>query len=100
MIDELRRLWTGELPLARAFWGYAVVGGLAVNLVTSLLFIYLLVLDRPVSAVLAGYGASVPFNLLVLVGVWRAAGRHPGERAHADLARVVTLAGMAILSLT
>ena len=97
---ELRRLWSGELPLAQAFWVYAAFGGVAVNLVTSVLFLVLVSLDWPFSALVAGYGVSVPYNVVATVGVWRAAGNHTGDRTHADLARFVTLIGMALLTVT
>lgn len=97
---ELRRLWSGALPLAQAFWVYAVFGGVAVNLVTSVLFLVLVSMDWPLSALVAGYGVSVPYNVVATVGVWRAAGRHQGNRTHADLARLVTLIGMALLTVT
>jgi len=47
-----------------------------------------------------GYVCSVPYNLVAVVGVWRSAARHQGERAHAELARLVTLVGMILLSMT
>ena len=37
LVGELHRLWSSEVPLDKAFWGYAVMGGLAINLTTSLL---------------------------------------------------------------
>lgn len=96
----LRRLWAGEMPLGRAFWIYAVAGGLAVNLTTSVLFLVLISADRPALALIAGYALPVPYNLVALVGVWRAADRYRGERMHADLARVVTLVVIVILTVT
>ena len=98
--SEARRLWRGDLPLGRAFWTYAVLGGLVVNMTTSALFLVLAVNHRMIAALIAGYALSVPYNLIVLVGVWRSAGRYQGERSHADLARFVTLGLMAVLSMT
>lgn len=94
------RLWSGKLPLGEAFWTYAVIGGLAVNVSTTLGFLALLVADRPVAALLVGYALSVPYNMAVTVGVWRSAGRHAGDPRLARLARVVTVVGMIVLSLT
>src|SRR5918994_3066693 len=99
-MTRLRALWFGELPLGEAFWTYAVTVGIAVNLATSLLFLVLISWDRPVTALFAGYALSVPYNVIALVWVWRSAARYEGERIHADLARVVSLVGMALLSLT
>lgn len=97
---KLRALWAGELPLSEAFWTYAVAIGLTVNVVSSLLFLALITADRPLAALLVGYVCSVPYNVLAVVGVWRSAARHEGERAHAELARLVTLVGMILLSVT
>jgi hypothetical protein len=99
-MSRLRALWSGELSLGEAFWTYAVTVGLAVNLTTSLLFLVLLSWDRPIAALFVGYALSVPYNVLALVGVWRSAARYEGERLHADLARIVSLVGMVLLSLT
>jgi hypothetical protein len=99
-MTRLSRLWRGELPLPEAFWNWAVLGGLAVNGITSILFLALIVADYPVTAIVVGYVFSVPYNIIVAVGVWRSAGRFQGDRRWADLARAVTVIGMALLSVT
>lgn len=97
---RLRALWSGDLPLGEAFWTYAVGVGLAVNLITSLLFLVLISWDHPLAALFVGYALSVPYNIVALVGVWRSASRYDGPRTHADLARIVSLVGLVLLSLT
>ncbi len=99
-MSNLHRLWRGELALGHAFWTWAVFGGLVVNAVTSGLFLLLMMDGRPVAAFIAGYGLSIPYNIVASVGVWRAAGRYPGARRRADLARAVTIIGMVLLSLS
>lgn len=68
------------MPLEEAFWAWAVGGGLVVNLFTSFLFLALIAADRTLAAAVAGYGLSVPYNIVVTVGVWRAAERYEGSR--------------------
>jgi hypothetical protein len=97
---KLRALWRGDLPLGEAFWTYAVSLGLVLNLVTTLLFLMLLSWDRPIAALFVGYAFTVPYNFIALVGVWRSAARYEGQRFHADLARIVTLVGMVLLSVS
>ena len=92
-------LWQGELPLSEAFWTWAVVGGIAVNMAAAVLFVILLLADQPFIGFLAGHGFSLPYNIAVTVGVWQAAGRYPGSRHLAALARFATVAGMALLSI-
>ena len=99
-MSALRRLWQGELPLAQAFWNWAVLGGIVVNGLTSILFLALIMSGETVAAFVAGYLFSVPYNIVVTVGVWRSAGRYQGDRRWADIARVVTVAGMVVLSIT
>ena len=99
-MNTLRRLWRGDLPLPQAFWNWAVGGGIAVNGLTSILFLILIMNDYILAAFIVGYALSVPYNVVVTVGVWRSAGRYEGDRRWADLARIVTVAAMTILSLT
>ena len=93
-------LWRGDMPLTDAFSTWAVFGGVAVNVATSVAFYALMLADHVVPALLIGYGVSLPYNFIVTVGVWRAAGRHPGSRTWAEAARIVTLSWMIVLSLT
>ena len=99
-MNVLRRLWKGDLPLQQAFWHWAVAGGLVVNLLTSVLFLALIMGDLIVTAFVVGYALSLPYNIVATVGVWRSAERYEGERRWADLARIVTVAGMILLSVT
>ena len=99
-MNGLRRLWKGETSLPDAFWNWAVLGGLAVNLFSSGLFLFLIMSDQLVLALIAGYVSSVPYNVIAAVGVWRSAERYDGERRWAGAAQIATIAGMAILSLT
>jgi hypothetical protein len=42
----------------------------------------------------------VPYNIVATVDVWRAAGRYAGPPHWAQAARVVTVVGMGVLSVT
>ena len=99
-MSRLIRLWNGELPLQEAFWNWAVIGGIAINLVTSLAFTFFLIADQLIPALLAGYALSLPYNIVAAVGVWRSADRFQGDRQWAELARLATAGGMLLLSVT
>ena len=98
--EPMMSLWRGELPLSDAFWTWAVLGAVAVNLSTSIAFLLLIMAEQPVAALIVGYAVSIPYNILALVGVWRSAARHPGPALQADLARWLSLALLAGLSVT
>lgn len=99
-INHVVRLWRGELTLEVAFWNWAVLGGLFVNLVSSALFLLLLLSDQLIAALIIGYGFSLPYNILVFVGVWRSADRYTGDQRWAELARIATAIGILLLSIT
>ena len=99
-MSRLRRLWRGDLALEDAFWNWAVIGGLIVNLTSSLVFLILIAEDRLIAAYLVGYGLSLPYNVLATVGVWRSAGRYEGDSRRAQFARAIVVIGMVILSVT
>jgi hypothetical protein len=88
---HLRQLWGGRLALGTAFWWYAIVWGTAVNVAATLLA--MAVLAAGLSAVLAVVVAAlpIPYNLVVLVAVWRSAAGYQGPKLWADLARILSL---------
>jgi hypothetical protein len=96
----LSLVWHGELSLEKVFWEWAVFGGVVVNMVSSIIFLVLVLNDYVIAAVIVGYGLSLPYNLLVSVGVWRSAERHPGNKRWAGLAKIATAIGMVLLSIT
>jgi hypothetical protein len=99
-MNTLTALWQGNLRLSDAFWTWAVLGALAINVTTSVLFLALIARDLPWIALLVGYGVSVPYNVMALVGVWRAAARHDGPPPQAELARWASLILLGVLSVT
>lgn len=99
-MEKLTALWQGDLSLGDAFWTWAVMTGLVVNVTTSILFAVLIMNDLPVPALLVGYGVSVPYNIVAVVGVWRSAARHEGPGLQAELARWTSVILMTVLSLT
>jgi len=96
----LLRLWRGELPLAEAFWTWAVLVGLAVNLFSTIGFYWLIMADQTAAAIVVGYVVSVAYNIVAGVGAWRSAGRPDADPRWAGPARLAVVLGMTILSLT
>ena len=99
-MKHLSHVWNGELSLQKVFWEWAVYGGVIINMASSLMFLILAVNDYVIAAVIVGYGFSVPYNILVSVGVWRSAERYTGDRRWAELVKVATAIGMLLLSIT
>ena len=99
-MERIRHVWNGNLPLQDIFWNWAVAGGLAVNLSSSAMFLFLASTDRIIAAVICGYLLSLPYNFIVSVGVFRAADKYEGDRRWAETIKSVTLIGMLLLSIT
>ena len=91
-------LWRGELPLDHAFWLWGVLGGGVVALFATLLALALLTAGAPAWLAALAFAAHVPWNLVLLVGVWRSAGRPEVGGDTAFLARLVFVLWVVALS--
>jgi len=91
-------LWRGEVPLGRAFWLWGVLGGGVVALFATLLTLALVAAGAPAWLAAVAFTAHIPWNLVLLVGVWRSAGRPEVGRDTARLARLTIAAWAVALS--
>ena len=103
-MSELTTFHTGDVMLERAFWNWAIAGGLIVNLTTTFGFLILTSTDHTIAALIIGYGVSIPYNIWVTIGVVRsAANPEASAGVQANRARAfvaITILGALILSLT
>ena len=99
MTNKLKSLWAGDVPLPEAFWWYAVAYGVLANFVTSGLFLILIVEDMSPWLLVPAFLLPVPYNIFVIVAVWRSAEQYQGDQKWADLARTATVVGMIIVTL-
>lgn len=97
-MNGIRRLWRGDLPLAEAFWTWAVCIGVTINMASLLGSLILVTEDRAILGLIAGHAISLPYNIIATVGVWRSAARYQGDRSWANTARIVTLILLVTLS--
>jgi hypothetical protein len=89
---RLTRLWRGEESLARAFWEYAILYGTVLNIVTTAGMFAAIAAGLPVALALAIHVSPIPYNVFVVVAVWRSAARYPGRAEWALLARIGVIA--------
>src|SRR3954453_14318612 len=83
--------WRGDLPLGRAFWLWGILGGGPVNLLATMSALALVVAGTPTWVIVVVFVAHLPWNLGLLVGVWRSAGRPEVGRDTAPLARLAII---------
>lgn len=99
-MNGLRRivddLWRGDIPMARVFWEYAVVYGTTLNFLTTIASFAVLASSGSAAWSLAVFFLPVPYNLLMIVSVWRSAARYDGPEYWVVLARSLILVWAAI----
>ena len=95
----LADLWNGRVPLARAFWEYAVVYGSLLSLLSTVAFLALIAGGYPAALALFFYFLPAPYNLLMIVAVWRSAARYRGPAHWATLARALIIVWAAVATL-
>lgn len=98
-IRTIVEFWRGGLPLGRAFWVWGVLGGGVVSLGATLLALLLLAAGAPGWLAALVFAAHIPWNLVLLVGVWRSAGRPEVSHTTANVARLAITVWVVALSL-
>ena len=88
----MRMLWKGQLPLARAFWEYAILYALLGNLCATGAALGALALGLPTALAIGIFLLPVPYIVVAVVGVWRSAETYRGPPHWATLARYVSFA--------
>jgi hypothetical protein len=90
--------WRGDIPLARAFWLWGILGGGIVSLASTLLALAVLAGGAPGWLSVAVFAAHIPWNLVLLIGVWRSSDRVEVRRDFAQAARLLMVAWVLLLS--
>jgi hypothetical protein len=99
MKQHVLRLWRGEVAMARVFWEYAIAFGTLLNLITTgLAFAAYLTTGSALLTVVIFF-LPLPYNVLIVVAVWRSANRYHGRPVWATLARIGVVAWAMIATL-
>jgi len=78
MATLLHKLWVGKVPLAQAFRTFAVIYGRLLNLLATVGAFALIADDAGTPWALVVCSLPVPYNLFVVIAVWRSADRFEG----------------------
>jgi hypothetical protein len=89
--------WHGKTPLAVMFWRDMLIWSSLLNLATFGVALALLELSYPIWLSLLVYLSPLPWNLFLVVSVWRAADRQGSPFAQA--ARIASLAWLVVASI-
>lgn len=88
MIGHIKRLWRGDVALARIFWAYAILYGTLLNIGTTIATLAAVAANAPAWLAVMIFLLPVPYNIFIVVAVWRSARRYPGRPEWSLLARV------------
>jgi len=91
MTGRIARLWRGEETLARAFWEYAILYGTLANVIVMIGMFAAIAAGASAWIIAVLYVLTVPYNVFVVVAVWRSAGRYRGAPEWAMLARIAVV---------
>ena len=94
LVAAVRARWRGAVPLRSALWWDMALVGSVVNLAAMLAALLLLARGAPDLLGAGVYFAPLPYNLLLVISVWRSAERAGGPGAQG--ARVLALAWLAL----
>lgn len=94
MINVIKRLWYGDYSLAKTYWGWGLLGGIALGflltipavVVGSITLIYLVELIR------------LAFSVIMLVAIWRSARKYTGSRIWRFLAQLGAVGAVLVFS--
>jgi hypothetical protein len=82
--------WRGEVPLRVAFWWDMVCVGTAINLAAGLAGMLLLAADMLTVIAVIVFFSPLPYNVLLVLSVWRSAEKSAGPATVAtQLAAVI-----------
>lgn len=91
-MQKLKLLWQGYLPLDVAFWQYAILYGLLVNVAATVGALFLVAVKAPIALPIFVHFSAVPYLVVTTVGVWRSADRYGQSGGFALFARIAVLA--------
>lgn len=87
LMRALRELWFGRLPLAVAFWRFAIGYGLVVNILATGATLVLILREAPIALAVFFHLLPIPFSVVAATGVWRSADRYSGPHINAAAAK-------------
>ena len=92
-------LWNGRIAMSRVFWEYAVAYGTVLNLTTTLAAFAAFAKGWPAAAGLVIFFLPAPYNLLMIISVWKSAARYTGPAIWSTLARALIIVWAAFATL-
>ena len=88
----IKQLIDGDFGLAKTYWLYFVLGGIAVNLL-----LMIPISSSSLGLIVVFTLASIAYAIIVLTGVWNSASRYTGSKIWSVLAKIIVGANAVFL---
>ena len=88
----IKQLIEGDFGLAKTYWLYFVLGGIAVNLL-----LMIPISSSSLGLIVVFTLASIAYAIIVLTGVWNSASRYTGSKIWSVLAKIIVGANAVFL---
>ncbi len=88
----IKQLIDGDFGLAKTYWLYFVLGGIAVNLL-----LMIPISSSSLGLIVVSMLAAIVYVIVVLTGVWNSASRYTGSKIWSVLAKIIVGANAVFL---
>ena len=80
----IKQLIDGDFGLAKTYWLYFVLGGMAINLL-----LFFPISSSSLGLIVVSMLAAIAYDIVVLTGIWNSASRYTGSKIWSVLAKII-----------
>ena len=91
----IKQLIDGDFGLAKTYWLYLILGGMAINLL-----LFFPMSSSSLGLIVVSMLAAIVYAIVVLTGVWNSASRYIGSKIWSVLAKIIVGANSVFLVFT
>ena len=88
----IKQLIDGDFGLAKTYWLYFILGGMAINLL-----LFFPMSSSSLGLIVVSMLAAIAYDIVVLTGIWNSASRYTGSKIWSVLAKIIVGANAVFL---
>ena len=88
----IKQLIDGDFGLAKTYWLYFILGGMAINLL-----LFFPMSSSSLGLIVVYMLAAIAYDIVVLTGIWNSASRYTGSKIWSALAKIIVGANAVFL---
>lgn len=87
----IQLLWSGDIQLNDVFWKYAIVYGLIVNIISTVLLLLAFMFEWHAALISSIFLLPIPYNIFIAISVWKSADKITGQGSWPAYAKFITV---------